>query len=274
MSLKKVVGLLAGFALAVGLIGAGVGAQFTDQVTAKENISVGTFQCKIIQPSSGTIAADGKSVEYTAPPITSSLPGSAPFSFTVENTGSIPQVLTVSSSAVSAPFSAMLAPVAPAALAAGGTQLYNAGLQWGELDNSWLGKSGSITYTVNCNEGAAISVAVTGPVKGDAGSPLDGQNVLKLTTTGVGFANGPAIVLSYDASSFIPGETYTDAETAFGHSDPTTSSFSVYFEENCSTGANGVPPIGKDGPFTITATQGSTVATFTGTLPCSLVTNP
>ena len=34
MSIKKIVGLLAGFALAVGLIGAGVGATFTDSVTA------------------------------------------------------------------------------------------------------------------------------------------------------------------------------------------------------------------------------------------------
>jgi hypothetical protein len=152
MSIRKIVGLFAGFALAVGLIGAGVGAQFTDSVTAKENITVGTFACQIIQPSSGTIAADGKSVEYNAPPILSSAPGSDPFSFTVENTGSIPQVLTVSSSAVSAPFSAMLAPVVPVTLTTGQTQLYNVGLQWTELDNSWLGKSGSITYTVNCGE--------------------------------------------------------------------------------------------------------------------------
>ncbi len=53
MSIRKVVGLLAGFALAVGLIGAGVGASFTSSVTAQENIKVGTFQCMIVDAIPG-----------------------------------------------------------------------------------------------------------------------------------------------------------------------------------------------------------------------------
>ena len=51
MAIRKFAGLAAGFALAVGLIGAGVGAQFTDQVTANQNINVGNFQCMIVAPS-------------------------------------------------------------------------------------------------------------------------------------------------------------------------------------------------------------------------------
>jgi len=154
MSLKKVVGLLAGFALAVGLIGAGVGAVFTDSVTAKENINVGTFQCKIVAatPSAASLSADGKSLTYTAPTIMSSAAGSAPFSFTVQNTGTIADVLTVSTTPVSAPWSVINAPFAPAPLAAGATHVYNTGVSWTALDNSNLGQSGSVTWTVTCGE--------------------------------------------------------------------------------------------------------------------------
>ena len=95
MSLRKTVGLLAAFALAVGMIGAGVSAQFTDQVKAQENIDVGTFSCKIVNPSMGNVTPDGKSLVYTAPKIESSAPSSAPFTFTVQNTGSIADVLKI-----------------------------------------------------------------------------------------------------------------------------------------------------------------------------------
>ncbi len=157
MSLRKVVGLLAGFALAVGLIGAGVGAQFTDLVTAKENINVGTFQCQIVAATpvgpSTVIAADGKSVTYTAPTIVSSAPGSAPFSFTVQNTGSIAQQLTVSTSPVlSSPWSIIGAPFAPVPLAAGDSTTYNTGVQWTELSNANLGQQGTVTWNVTCGE--------------------------------------------------------------------------------------------------------------------------
>jgi len=163
MSLKKIVGLLAGFALAVGLIGAGVGANFTDQVTAKENINVGTFQCKIVNATpigaSNGIAADGKSVTYTAPEIDSSAAGSAPFSFTVKNTGSIGQVLTVSTSpVVSAPWSIIGAPFAAVPLAAGASTIYNTGISWTELQNANIGQKGTVTWTVNCGENAPAVV--------------------------------------------------------------------------------------------------------------------
>jgi len=160
MSLRKIAGLLAAGGLTVGLIGGGVGAQFYDSVTATENIDVGTFACKIISATPGAasdgIAAGGKSLTFTAPTIQSSAPGSAPFSFTVENTGSITQSLTVSSSwtgNLPSNFSSILAtPTTPATLVAAGTKTYSAGIQWTALDNFALGKAGSITYTVNCGE--------------------------------------------------------------------------------------------------------------------------
>jgi hypothetical protein len=153
MSVRKIAGLAAAFSLAVGLIGAGVSAQFTDSVKAKENINVGTFQCKIVDPSMGNVTADGKSLVYTAPEIDSSAPSSAPFTFTVQNTGSIADVLTVSTSpAISAPWSIIGAPFAPVVVAGGGPHLYNTGIKWTELDNSNLSQSGSVTWTVSCNE--------------------------------------------------------------------------------------------------------------------------
>ena len=156
MSLKKVVGLLAGFALAVGLIGAGVGAVFTDSVTAKENINVGTFQCKIVAatPSAASLSADGKSLTYTAPTIMSSAAGSIPFGFTVRNRGTMPMVLTVEMTALAAPFSSILVdPVAPVTLGTTNPsyqKVYAAGIQWTELGNANIGQAVSITYTVHC----------------------------------------------------------------------------------------------------------------------------
>jgi hypothetical protein len=161
MSLRKVAGLLAAFGLTVGLIGGGVGAVFQDQVTATENINVGTFSCGITTATTGATlgAVDAlgyaHTVSYTAPTIMSSAAGSAPFSFTVKNTGSIPDVLTVSTSPASSPFSIIGAPFAAVPLAAGASHPYNTGVSWAELSNANLGASGSVTWTVNCGEAAA-----------------------------------------------------------------------------------------------------------------------
>ena len=158
MSLRKVAGLLGAFGLAIGLVGGGVSAAFTDQVTAAEHINVGTFACKITAatPTTGTplpvIAADGKSVSYTPSNILSDIAGSKPFSFTVKNMGSIPMVLTVSQNALSAPWSSLLVdPVAPVTLASGATQTYDAGIAWTELGNANISQVVTVTYTVNCN---------------------------------------------------------------------------------------------------------------------------
>ena len=142
----------------VGLIGGGIGAAFTDRVTAEEHISVGTFECLIVQPSDGIIATDGKSVSYTAPTIMSSAPGSAPFSFTVAATGSIPAVLQVSTSPVSAPFSIIGAPFADQTVSYPGTYTYNTGVQWTELTSANEGATGTVTWTIDCVEEPGFSV--------------------------------------------------------------------------------------------------------------------
>ena len=158
MSLRKVAGLLGAFGLMIGLVGGGVSAAFTDQVTAAEHINVGTFACKITAatPTTGTplpvIAADGKSVSYTPSNILSDVAGSKPFSFTVKNMGSIPMVLTVTQTALTAPFSSILVdPVAPVTLASGDTTVYAAGIAWTELGNPNINQVVQITYTVACN---------------------------------------------------------------------------------------------------------------------------
>jgi hypothetical protein len=159
VSLRKVAALLAASGLIVGLIGSGVGAQFYDSVTANEHINVGTFSCVISDATPGASGVGTHSVSYTAPDITSSAPASAPFFFTVHNTGSIADVLTVSTSPVSSPFSIIGAPFGPVHLAGGATHTYDTGVQWGELDNSWLGQTGTVTWTVNCNEEPGFNVA-------------------------------------------------------------------------------------------------------------------
>jgi len=157
MSLRKIIGLLAGFALAVGLIGAGVGAQFTDSVTAQQNISVGTFSCTIASVSGvGVTQVDAHTLTYAAPEIDSSAAGSDPVSFTVTNTGSITQVQTITSAwAGNLPlteFSNLLPATAPQTVVGGNSYTYSGGIAWTVLGSGDLGKSGSITYTVACGE--------------------------------------------------------------------------------------------------------------------------
>jgi predicted ribosomally synthesized peptide with SipW-like signal peptide len=153
MSLRKVAGLIAAFGLTVGLIGGGVSAAFTDQVTAVQHINVGTFGCAITHTTAGSIATGEKSVSYTAADIMSAAAGSAPFTFTVASTGSIPVKLHVTQTVPTAPFTSLLAdPVADVTLNVGGTQDYAVGLRWPELTNANLGGSASIVYSVSCVE--------------------------------------------------------------------------------------------------------------------------
>ena len=159
MTLRKTAAALAVAGLIVGLIGSGIGASFVSQLTATENIAVGGFACRIIEPSDGTIAGDAKSVTYTAPTINSSAPGSAPFSFTVENNGDIAQLLTVAktnqSGNLSGKFSDMPASPSPVSVPAGGSVQITTGIQWTELDNDDLGRFGSMVWTISCNEGGS-----------------------------------------------------------------------------------------------------------------------
>jgi hypothetical protein len=156
VTLRKTAAALAVAGLIVGLIGSGIGASFVSTLTATENIEVGGFACRIIEPSDGTIAGDAKSVTYNAPTITSSAAGNAPFHFTVENNGDIDQLLTVSKTSqtgnLSPKFSDMPASPSPVTLPAGGSVEITTGIQWTELDNDDLGRFGSMVWTINCGE--------------------------------------------------------------------------------------------------------------------------
>jgi predicted ribosomally synthesized peptide with SipW-like signal peptide len=158
MSLRKIAGLLVAFGLVVGLIGGGVGAAFSDQVTATEDIHVGSFGCIISATTAGTIAPDFKSVTYSAPDITSSAAGSAPLTFTVKSTGSIPVTLKLTQTTPPAPFTSILAASADVNLTQNGTHDYAAGLQWSALTNANLGTGVGIVYTVNCVEQSAAPI--------------------------------------------------------------------------------------------------------------------
>ena len=162
MSLRKIAVLLAAGGLMVGLVGSGVAAQFADQVTATQHFNVGTFSCIITDGGGGTVSADQKSVDFTSPLITSSAAGTAPFHFTVQNSGQINAQLTVSEApALSSPWSYM--PITPGAsfpLAAGVSQVIGVGVQWTTLSQSDTGTHGTVTYTVNCNEVPAAPATV------------------------------------------------------------------------------------------------------------------
>ena len=275
MSVRKIAGLAAAFALAAGLIGGGVSAAFTDSVSAKQNIQVGTFSCQIVAPSSGTIAGDAKSVEFTSPTIMSSLPGNAPFTFTVKNVGSIPQALTVSATALSAPWSDMLTDTGPVALPAGGTHTFAAGVAWTDLGNSNIGQKGSIIYTVNCGEGPTISAVVSGPEAPLGAVSGYGSPAMRFTVAGANWAAGDNIYLTYVAGAPL-SYSYTEMGHYFGEpNDPTViagGTFGMWFQDNCQLNPGGPtePTVGVDVNYTITAKDQTTgqTATYNGILPC------
>ena len=255
MSLRKIAVLLAAGGLAVGLIGGGVGAQFTDSVQAIQHISVGTFSCVISDGGGGVLSNNNKTVTFSAFNITSSAAGTDPIHFTVQNTGSIGDVLTVSTTPVqNPPFSIIGMPFAPVPLAPGATHLYNTGIQWTTLDNSNLGQQGDVTWTVNCGEAAAgvgfpagsyyavnnggtqfaagtwvrstspiASTAVVGG--GTATQSLSGGNVSLAITGGGSYAdNGFYVPLGTLSSLAASGFTATGIGSQFGTN--------VYFDTN------------------------------------------
>jgi hypothetical protein len=138
------------FGLMVGLIGAGVGANFTDSATAVANISVGTFNVDISTTVPGAVTVDGTSVTITCPTIQSSVAGTCAFPFTITSTGTIPANISIAVTiAPAAPFTDALGAVAPFVLTQGQSHLFNGGLAWPELTNTQLGMSFSITYTIS-----------------------------------------------------------------------------------------------------------------------------
>jgi hypothetical protein len=146
--------LLALIGVAVGLIGWGVSATFTDGATASQSIKVGTFGITVSSTTAGAVVVNSgttHTVTLTSPDVLSSAAGTAPLAFKVTSTGTIPANLHVAiTTSPAAPFSSILAaPVADVVLSSGQSQDYAAGLSWPELFNPQLGQSYSVAYTVS-----------------------------------------------------------------------------------------------------------------------------
>jgi hypothetical protein len=165
MNLRKTAGLLAVSGLLVGLLGSGVGATFVDSLTATENINVGSFSCWISDATDDATfgnydgAGHPHSVTYQAPTIVSSAPGSAPFNFTVTNSGDMAMNLDVSANVTWTTDTAFTA-IAPydQVINPDESWEYEAGLEWPELWNGDLGDTASVTYSISCEAIDALTV--------------------------------------------------------------------------------------------------------------------
>jgi hypothetical protein len=231
VNLRKTAGLLAVAGLVVGLLGSGVGAIFYDQVTGTENIVVGTFDCQVTGVSdNGTKGSfDANSATYNAGTIMSSAPGSAPFTFTVQNFGTIPMVLSVSapvwggSPGLDGSFSGIAPVLSSATLAAGASATVTTGIQWTTLDNADLGTSGWARWTVACNEYPVTTTVTSSNLNysntgwGGWSCPAGTPNIWSAIYTGPGTLN----VTLWQLGASVGAVNYPNTPFGYTYSSPT-----------------------------------------------------
>ncbi len=217
MTLRRLAAVVAALALTVGLIGAGVGASYSDSASAQQNVSIGTFGIEISSTVPGAVVSPDKhSVTFAAPMIVSSAASSVQFPFTVKSTGSVPVGIKISQTAPLAPFTSLLvAPVADELLGQNATHEYMGGLQWPMLVNADLAKVTGITYTATATEGGSTIIAVAPTVTAQSAGLTNGgitiPSVLDLTY----FINGTQAAAGFNQRAL--GTYAVTAVPAAGH---------------------------------------------------------
>ena len=90
MNLRKIAALVGGGALAVSLIGAGVGASFNATTAAYQHVSVGNMAITITPLATGEVLNDNGTITCPAILITTEAGVAPACSFRITNTGSTP----------------------------------------------------------------------------------------------------------------------------------------------------------------------------------------
>lgn len=160
LSTTKLAGVVAALgigAIAYGMIGSGVGANFVQSLTGTDHIQVGTFNCALSSTDTNvTISDNGHTASVTLPAIESSTAGSALAPLTVTNTGTIPLAVNWNVTTSGSLFDSGAFTFAPVAqnvrLNSGISHTYQTGFTWTTLGNADLGKSGTVTYSASCTE--------------------------------------------------------------------------------------------------------------------------
>jgi hypothetical protein len=176
MTRTRIGALAASVAAALGLIGYGVHAGFATSGQAVANISVGQFSCSVSSTDpSAVITNGGHSLTWALPAIESSAPGNSFVSdLTVTNAGTIPEVVHWTETTGGTLAASQWQPSGymgyatgvsgdplsnDLTLAAGQSHTYGPpadgasgiGFMWAALDNSYVGKTATVTYTANCS---------------------------------------------------------------------------------------------------------------------------
>lgn len=148
---RKIATIVAAGGLGLGLLGAGVGASFTDGATASQNVNVGTFGIQVSSTTPGAVTStDGKTVTMTVPAIQGSAAGAAPLVFTVKDVGTAPATVTVVATKTGdATFTDSLVNPGAVVIAPGATHDYNGGLAWPQLGNADLSQTATVTYAIS-----------------------------------------------------------------------------------------------------------------------------